>query len=117
VDDDQDNKQRREEESIKLYFEIYKHVATLDVATAVVLITVYREAAVQLTTLVIALLAFCFSLVASFFGMFRVVNMMRRPEVLQSWARDRLLNVVFAGSAPLYLAGLLAFALAAITGQ
>jgi hypothetical protein len=111
--------EQRREESLKMGFEIAKHISTLNIATSVVLLTLYRDIGVTSLTLVYTLLVFLVSLVLSYFTMTLLTGLVAAPEGLEvrlvHWklgipAATRLLNTT--GS--LYVAGLVVFVLGAL---
>jgi len=111
--------EHRREESLKMGFEIAKHLSTLNIATTVVLLAVFRDIGVSTFLLTFTLLVFLVSLICSYFTMIVLTGLVEEPEGLEShWTRwrlgipgaTRMLNIT--GS--LYVAGLVTFVLAAL---
>jgi hypothetical protein len=95
-------------EALKAHLEIFKHVATLDTATAVVLLTIYREGLVESIVLAMSLGALGVSLIASLYGMGDCAALLRREK---GRAEGRPRYVYLALSSPLFVAGLVTFAI------
>jgi hypothetical protein len=60
---------RRAEEQAKLYFEIFKHLASLSTAGALVVLAVYREVSVGRWPVLLSLALFALTILACFVGM------------------------------------------------
>jgi len=81
--------EERRVEVLKLYFESFKHVTTLDTATALVLLAVYRFSDTRPATLGLTLALLGLSLVTCILGMASVITVVgadtRRPTTPQPY--------------------------------
>jgi hypothetical protein len=111
---DQDDKQRRTEEAFKLDFEIMKQVTTADIATSVILLTIYRDIGVETLALVLTLLCFLCSLVLAFFAMIGIRNIIQDQANIHSLRYGKFARRLYPLTISLYLAGLIVFALSAL---
>src|ERR671932_2652126 len=91
-------KQRHWEEVRKMDFEIVKHIATLDIATAVVLLTIHREIGIEKSTLVQILSMFFLSAVAAVVSMIGIRNRVAKPNAEYGLWHTRIDYLIFAGS-------------------
>ena len=103
--------ERRREESLKMGFEIAKHISTLNIATAVVVLAVSRDMGIAPRLVTVTLLAFLASLVLCYIAMVLHQRLMALPE--QAGPRFVATRTVTM-SALTYLVGLTSFALVSL---
>jgi hypothetical protein len=90
------------QESIKLYFECFKHLTTLNTATALVVLALHRDTPLS-SLAATAILAFSVSLITSLYAMVRIPGS-AFVEVVHGFSPSWLL----AGAAITFIAGTLA---------
>jgi hypothetical protein len=125
VTDDGGEEERREDsvptELLDKYFDFFKHLTTLNVATAVVVLAISQARPAGLALVVTPLAAFGFSLLASLNGMMDVLRYLSRQGessltmvVVIPWRRrgkaSRYLSESLAGSLLFFVLGLIGFA-------
>ena len=64
----------RDREPLRSYFEFFKHLSTLSTLVLVVVLVLYRDLYLDPALALVALAAFGISALASFYGMFVVMN-------------------------------------------
>jgi hypothetical protein len=85
ADDEREEHQRQE--TLKLYFDYFKHMTTIGAAATVVLLAVYREGVGERLWVTGTLVLFGTAVVAALFGMFMTLTLFREGMGLDLWIR------------------------------
>jgi hypothetical protein len=73
-----DDAEQRRMETWKVHFDFLKHITTLDTASALIVVTIYRDINASFIATVVALSLFGLSLGMSVFGMVRANEQIQR---------------------------------------
>ncbi len=90
-----DDAEQRRMESMKMHFDFLKRITTLDTASALIVVTIYRDINASLIWTAIALVAFGLSLVSSVYGMLAVNRQIRLAPMVPG--RKQVPSVFFRG--------------------
>jgi hypothetical protein len=88
VEDIEELREERRQEELKLFFEYFKHLTTLSVAVAVVILAIYREGIAKEAALYVTLALFGFAVLIAVFGMLLALAQFRLelvPMVVLIW--------------------------------
>jgi hypothetical protein len=114
-------RRRRREENLKLYFECFKHQTTLDVATAVGFVALFQALGIRPIFVAGALVFLAVSVVFSLIGMAGVMTEMEKdmPDLGRKrgwwwWTTLPVLHELSYGS---FFSGLSVFAVSALVSQ
>ncbi len=91
-----DNKEEGRREALKLYFEFFKHLTTLNTAAALVMLAIFREMEAPLVSTLTAVILLGLSLLVSLLGMAVVVRSVERAEERSAHRCLRLALLLFA---------------------